>query len=647
MSARSIVLDSEDNIYVDESYSKSVIKYSPSGDPLFAVGKVDNPTTTQTYTGKLAIDEDDNLYIANSSKKHIDKFDSQGRFIKTLGSGTDVGGEIEYIIEIGVDGAGNLYVLDAKSVFSTTQSVHKYSSTGEYLQKFDVKQAGPSWNPNDITSMAVRKDGGFYTVYDYHRQILQFDANGVLVKKFAGHGGGVDGNLHGTAVRLAVDREGNVYACDDHWSERTVNKYTHDGRYIRKYGQEYRFEPPIYDRKNNIYAISGNISAYDIEIHKYNPSTELELRFAPVFEKEYFSSPSSMLLAVDQDENIYYLKQNSDKQQIDKYNRTGQLVNTLQVSLVHENTTYGSVKGMFVDSKGIIHLVKKTTDKGGIYLSRLNQQGDMVGQPIRLGKGKIHFYSLGYIVFDDLGFVYTQDSRGHRIRKFSPYGDLLLAYGDTSLNKEHNGGNFSVDNHGNAYWSVQHNYSSERAIDIHKHNGEPSERLVVTNGKVGVNKSGTVIAALLFDGTIALYKRKQAVPQSYITGKIFTPTNNLCEPESSTGLAGIVVKAEPGPYYGISDESGSYTLAVEPGDYRVSQMLGNQVGIDVRELCSTTIDVAATQAGNFAKGPDFWNKVTLSPYLSVSVSSTRRRRCFESTTTVRYENAGFATAPDA
>ncbi|WP_317173869.1 DUF7619 domain-containing protein [Pontibacter aquaedesilientis] len=44
---------------------------------------------------------------------------------------------------------------------------------------------------------------------------------------------------------------------------------------------------------------------------------------------------------------------------------------------------------------------------------------------------------------------------------------------------------------------------------------------------------------------------------------------------------------------------------------------------------------------------DFGNRVTLSPHLQVSVSSTRRRRCFDSTTKVRYSNTGFATAPNA
>jgi hypothetical protein len=646
LSTFSMVLDSEDNIYVADALYRNVIKYTPSGDPIFVVGMADNGATSQTYVGRLAIDAADNLYVSNYEKKRIDKFDPQGRFIQSIGSGIDVGGELNHIMKIGVDGQGNLYVLSSDG-YSATPFVHKYSPTGEYLIKFNVKQEGPSYNPNDIASMAVRKDGGFYTVHDFYRQILHYDANGVLVNTFAGHGGGVDGNLNGRGITLAIDREGNVYACDNHLELATVNKYTPDGQYVRKYGREYQFYTPIYDRWNNVYALSGSFSKDDIEIHKYSASTELVLRFKPTQEAGFSSNPSFMIIAVDEEENIYYLHQGSDKQQIQKYSKNGQLVRKLNLSLTHENTTSGSVKAMTVDSNGIIHLAKTTTDLGGVYVTSLNQQGDIIGQPTRLGNGKVKFASLSHIAFDDMGFVYTQDFKGNRIRKFSPYGDLLLAYGDTSLNKSYNYSYFSVDNGGNAYWSIYTNYQSDKGIKIHKHNGELREELNVQNRGIGVNKSGTEFATLLFNGTIALYTSKESVSQSYITGKVFTPIGNACEAEVSQGLAGIVVSAEPGPYFGISDASGNYTLAVEPGDYAVRQLAANRPGISVEEICSSATSVSANQAGLVFKGPNFGNSVTLSPHLSVSVSSTRRRRCFDSTTKVRYSNMGFATAPDA
>ncbi|WP_345162878.1 DUF7619 domain-containing protein [Pontibacter saemangeumensis] len=51
--------------------------------------------------------------------------------------------------------------------------------------------------------------------------------------------------------------------------------------------------------------------------------------------------------------------------------------------------------------------------------------------------------------------------------------------------------------------------------------------------------------------------------------------------------------------------------------------------------------------GNYSTGNNAGVQVTLSPYLTASVSSTRRRRCFESTTKLTYSNTGFAPAENA
>jgi hypothetical protein len=46
-------------------------------------------------------------------------------------------------------------------------------------------------------------------------------------------------------------------------------------------------------------------------------------------------------------------------------------------------------------------------------------------------------------------------------------------------------------------------------------------------------------------------------------------------------------------------------------------------------------------------GKDFRNQVIQLPHLTASVSSSRRRRCFPSTTTLAYCNTGKAAATDA
>ncbi|RDV11447.1 T9SS C-terminal target domain-containing protein [Pontibacter diazotrophicus] len=136
-----------------------------------------------------------------------------------------------------------------------------------------------------------------------------------------------------------------------------------------------------------------------------------------------------------------------------------------------------------------------------------------------------------------------------------------------------------------------------------------------------------------------------------ISGKVYQNNSADCNPSGSgRGIENTVVIATPGPFFGITDADGNYRIDVAPGTYTVSPVLEERVGFAIAPSCPGSghvenVDVEAL--GGAISGINFGNRVTLSPYLSVSVSSTRRRRCFESTTTVRYSNSGFATAPDA
>jgi hypothetical protein len=109
----------------------------------------------------------------------------------------------------------------------------------------------------------------------------------------------------------------------------------------------------------------------------------------------------------------------------------------------------------------------------------------------------------------------------------------------------------------------------------------------------------------------------------------------------------ILIKAEPGPYYGVTDASGNFRLLVGEGSYTIGLVSENNTNGKVLTQACASDDIHFETFGNNSSGNDIGTKVTLSPHLSVSVSSSRRRRCFESTTTVRYSNSGFATAPDA
>lgn len=109
------------------------------------------------------------------------------------------------------------------------------------------------------------------------------------------------------------------------------------------------------------------------------------------------------------------------------------------------------------------------------------------------------------------------------------------------------------------------------------------------------------------------------------------------------------MEATPGFYYGITNENGSYIIAADTGSYTVRQVLPQEISRTITQVCpkqETDQKTRVSQKGAAAKGPSFGNRVVEKPYLSVSVSSDRRR-CFPGTTTVSFANAGFATAQNS
>jgi uncharacterized repeat protein (TIGR01451 family) len=136
-----------------------------------------------------------------------------------------------------------------------------------------------------------------------------------------------------------------------------------------------------------------------------------------------------------------------------------------------------------------------------------------------------------------------------------------------------------------------------------------------------------------------------------IAGSIFNDVDRNCtKSETEQGLGDLIVTAEPGPYYGITDSLGNYTLAVDTGTYTVRQVLPQDRGQLITQSCPaspTAHTISFKGYNNTVTGKDFGNQVTLLPYLTTSVASTRRRRCFRANTTISYCNAGSLPVADA
>ena len=175
----------------------------------------------------------------------------------------------------------------------------------------------------------------------------------------------------------------------------------------------------------------------------------------------------------------------------------------------------------------------------------------------------------------------------------------------------------------------------------------------------GYTDSSNGIAAGGFQNTLGSYgkgdayltKISEVVPANYISGTIYNDINANCIKDTNEEpLSGLVIKAEPDGYFGISDSLGNYSIPVGIGSYLVRQVLPDRKGITFTPICPNnpaTYSVQFAINGNTVTGKDFGNQVTLCPFIQINISSNRRRRCFLNSTTVSYSNSGFAKAENA
>jgi gliding motility-associated-like protein len=132
-----------------------------------------------------------------------------------------------------------------------------------------------------------------------------------------------------------------------------------------------------------------------------------------------------------------------------------------------------------------------------------------------------------------------------------------------------------------------------------------------------------------------------------VRGKVYDDSNKNClQDPGEEPLAYHLLKAEPGPYYASTDHDGNYIMELPKGSFKISQ-INNTEGILVKQHCpinNGSHSVNLLSQGKDTTGFDFGNEVTHLPLLKVNVASDRVRRCFRSSTTVRYSNTGHAPA---
>ncbi len=247
---RGVALDGSGNLYVTDSYGRTIRKVTPAGvvttlaGDFFIWGNADGTGSAARFRFLygVVVDSNGNLYVADRDNHTIRKVTSDAT-VTTLaglaerGSGDGTGSAARFDRPMGVaaDGSGNLYVADTYN-----NTIRKVTPTGVVTT---LAGSGYSSTTDGTGSearffypygVAVDGSGNVYVAGFNDNAIRKVTPSGV-VTTLAGGGAYNEGSANGTgsAARfdrpsgVAVDAVGNVYVADT--MNHTIRKVTPAG----------------------------------------------------------------------------------------------------------------------------------------------------------------------------------------------------------------------------------------------------------------------------------------------------------------------------------------------------------------------------------------------------------------------------------
>ncbi|MGH9983951.1 MAG: 6-bladed beta-propeller [Nitrososphaeraceae archaeon] len=190
------------------------------------------------YPTGIAIDSSNNVYVVDAWTKEVQKFTSNGDFIMKWGTPGNGDGQFRTPTGIAIDSSNNVYVID-----SSLSNVQKFTSNGDFIMKWGTPGNGDG-QFRTPTGIAIDSSNNVYVLHLGLVNVQKFTSDGEFIMKW-GTLGTHDGEFR-HPVGIAVDPSSNVYIVDQ--KNNRIQKFTSDGGFLTKWGT--RCEP-----KGNPYVI--------------------------------------------------------------------------------------------------------------------------------------------------------------------------------------------------------------------------------------------------------------------------------------------------------------------------------------------------------------------------------------------------------
>lgn len=143
------------------------------------------------------------------------------------------------------------------------------------------------------------------------------------------------------------------------------------------------------------------------------------------------------------------------------------------------------------------------------------------------------------------------------------------------------------------------------------------------------------------DIDMVVYRIKEVYNK--IRGRVINDLNLNCGVDSTDSpITGIILRADPGPYYSVSDSLGNFKIEVDTGNYSIQQLNNNSIWTGT---CQLSYPVSFTTIGDSIDGLNFYDFANAAcSKLTIDLSSQDISLDGSTLFNIKYCNIGATTA---
>jgi DNA-binding beta-propeller fold protein YncE len=221
-----VCLDRENNLFVLDSSSRKIRKFTPEGRIVPSWGLKKKELNDIKEPGGIAVDSKGYIYVTDAKKQTLHKFNKDGTLIYKIGSQGNGKDEFQYPDAIAVDFKDFIYVLDRGN-----SRVKKISSDGKVVKMWGNRGRGNGqfMLPSDIACSASNE----IFVLDQNR-IQRFNSEGEYLGSWGKAGNAEDEFLNPKS--LDIDGNNIVYITDS--GNHRIQKYDAQGKFLASWGEK-------------------------------------------------------------------------------------------------------------------------------------------------------------------------------------------------------------------------------------------------------------------------------------------------------------------------------------------------------------------------------------------------------------------------